>query len=494
MKENVKKLLNETGTSLMSSLAYDTAWVARLGKIAPEISKQAMDWLTNNQLPDGSWGTENPYYYHDRIISTLAAMIVLSEVSRGTKYKKLIDRGLQALEVLTIGATKGLLADPNGATVGFEMLVPTLVAEAERLKLINHQGERILGKISKMRKAKIAQLKGKLISKYHTTAFSAEFVGPDGLAKLDLTNLQENNGSIGHSPAATAFYLMEINPGDTKAIDYLRTAITPDGGFCDLYPFENFERAWVLWNLLLVEKWDEDIVGLMRPHLDNLFEAWKPGKGISYSAHSCIPIDADNTIYAYDMLEQHNYPVDIDAILALEEDDHFRCYDLEVGISPSVNIHAMHMFLKKGYDPTHPMIKKIIKFLDTVKYENAYWTDKWHASPYYSATHYIIACAGYLNHLAQPSIDWVLANQNKDGSWGFYMPTAEETAQSLQALSIWEKKTGEDVDNAIKKGAAWLKQNMEPPYPPLWLGKGLYCPKLIVRSTILSALTMINNQ
>jgi halimadienyl-diphosphate synthase len=490
----VEQLLNETGTSVMSSLAYDTAWVARIRNIDSELSNQALEWLSMNQLSDGSWGTEKPFYYHDRVISTLAAMIVLTKVGRRSMDKKLIERGLQALERITDGATKGLMTDPNGATVGFEMIVPTLVAEAEQLGIIKQQGERVLGRISKMREAKMARLKGKLINKYITTAFSTEMVGAEGIDKLDIANLQEINGSIGHSPAATAFYLLEINPSDSKALTYLRTATTFNGGFCDLFPFETFEQAYVLWNLLLVENWDESVVHLMRPHLDNLFKAWKPGKGISYSALSCVPIDADDTIYAYDMLKQHNYSVDMDAILALEEDDHFRCYELEVGISPSVNIHAMHMFHKNGYSSTHPTIKKIIKYLDSVKHSNAYWTDKWHSSPYYSTTHYIIACAGYQNELARPSINWLLSNQNPDGSWGFFMPTAEETAQSLQALCVWEKKTGANVNNAIKNGIDWLKNNLEKPYPPLWIGKGLYCPELIVRSTILSALTMVNNR
>ena len=340
----------------------------------------------------------------------------------------------------------------------------------------------------------MARLKGKLINKYITTAFSSEMVGAEGIDRLDLNNLQESNGSIGHSPAATAFYLLEINPGDTRSLGYLRSAMSPQGGFCDLYEFESFERAYVLWNLLLVENWDESIRKMMRPHLDYLHKAWKPGRGISYSAHSCVPIDADDTIYAYDMLKQHSYDVDIEAILALEEEDHFRCYELEVGLSPSVNIHAMHMLLKHGYATTHPTIKKLIRYLDSVKVSNAYWTDKWHSSPYYSTTHYIIACAGYQNNLAVPSIDWLISNQNPDGSWGFFMPTAEETAESLQALCVWEKKTGASFNDAIQNGRKWLEKHTEGPYPSLWIGKGLYCPELIVRSTILSALTLVDNR
>ena len=49
------------------------------------------------------------------------------------------------------GATQGLQSDPNGATVGFEMIAPTLAAEAEKLGIIKRQGDRILGRLSKLR-------------------------------------------------------------------------------------------------------------------------------------------------------------------------------------------------------------------------------------------------------------------------------------------------------------------------------------------------------
>ena len=75
----VHELLNIIGPGRMPSIAYDTAWAARLGEIAPDISSAALEWICANQLPDGAWGAAEPFYYHDRVISTLAAMIALSE-------------------------------------------------------------------------------------------------------------------------------------------------------------------------------------------------------------------------------------------------------------------------------------------------------------------------------------------------------------------------------------------------------------------------------
>ena len=158
MPELIEQLLQEIGPGKMSNVAYDTAWVARLGDIDWELSSQALDWLVEHQLPDGSWGAQEPFYYHDRVISTLAAMIALTHRGRRAHDKEQIERGLLALERITSGATQGLRLDPNGATIGFEMIAPTLVAEAEKLGIIKQQGESILKRLSKERSQKLSRI------------------------------------------------------------------------------------------------------------------------------------------------------------------------------------------------------------------------------------------------------------------------------------------------------------------------------------------------
>jgi halimadienyl-diphosphate synthase len=68
VESEIQKLLKEIGPGRMSSTAYDTAWVARLGEVDQDLSNQAMEWLSENQLPDGSWGAKDIFYYHDRVI------------------------------------------------------------------------------------------------------------------------------------------------------------------------------------------------------------------------------------------------------------------------------------------------------------------------------------------------------------------------------------------------------------------------------------------
>jgi halimadienyl-diphosphate synthase len=490
IEQETQKLLQELGTGQMSSTAYDTSWIARLGEIDSDLSNPALEWLCENQLPDGSWGADKPFYYHDRIISTLSAMIALTHRGHRNSDRVQIEKGLLALEKITSGVTQGLNTDLNGATVGFEMIAPTLVAEAEKLGLISHQGQNILGRLKKQREIKLGLLKGRTINRYMSAAFSAEMAGLDGQHMLDLGNLQEKNGSIGHSPSATAYYAIYVKHGDTNALEYLRKFVNPLNGAPDLIPFETFEANWVLWNLTLVNRdWYKDGGAGFQKAIELLKKAWKPGKGMGLSDDYSVP-DGDDTLVAYELLSRFDSNTDINTIFTFEESEHFCAYPYEANSSSSLNIHAIGTLRRAGFENDNPTIVKIMKYLQKSRCSAGYWFDKWNLSPYYTTAHAIIVCAGYADHLVSQPVDWILQTQNNDGAWGYQFTTAEETAYCIQALKIWQKNGGKIPSAIINNAIAWLKDHAEPSYPPLWIGKGLYAPNLIVRSTILSALAL----
>jgi halimadienyl-diphosphate synthase len=491
--DELRSLLKEIGPGRMSNTAYDTAWVARLGDIDTSVSNRALDWLINNQLPDGSWGAASPMYYHDRVICTLAAMIALTHRGRRSTDRKQIERGLVALEAITNGATRGLKNDLNGATVAFEMITPTLIKEAEELNIIKGKCKSsILGKFAQQRERKLGIINNKRIDRRFTMSFSAEMAGLDGKHMLDVENLQETNGSVGNSPSASAYFAINIKPGDRPALDYILRCVKSDGGTPDVAPFDVFEPAWSLWNLNLLRNGTPSTMNLIQPHLDFLKNAWHPGMGIGHAA--CFtPKDSDDSGLVFDLLCQYNKNVDIEALFRYEEKDHFRCYDLEADPSISANIHVLGALQQAGYKADHPAVTKIIIFLRKSRSQNMYWLDKWHASPYYATSHAVIILSdNFDGYLSKEAVDWILKTQKPDGSWGSYeTSTAEETAYCLQALCVYRRHWGNIPAMAIKKGADWLEQNSQPPYEPLWIGKALYCPELVVKSTILSALALV---
>jgi halimadienyl-diphosphate synthase len=136
-------------------------------------------------------------------------------------------------------------------------------------------------------------------------------------------------------------------------------------------------------------------------------------------------------------------------------------------------------------------VQKVLRFLQYTQVGGLYWLDKWHASPFYTSPHAVIACAGFADNLVQNTVAWILATQHPDGGWGYYLSTAEETAGCLQALVAWRRAGHQVPDDVFERGATWLAAHADPPYPPLWIGKSLYAVPVPIRSAVLSALVMV---
>ncbi|MBN2118871.1 MAG: hypothetical protein JW730_20045 [Anaerolineales bacterium] len=491
--ETVDKLLEKVGKDNISSTSYDTAWIARLKDVESDLGNRALEWICEHQHEDGSWGAVFPFYYHDRVVCTLSAMIALTYKGRRQQDKARIQRGLEALDRITAGATQGLQLDSNGGTVGFEVITPTLVAEAEQLGIIKQQKERILGKLRHLRELKMRKLQGLKISRFITVAHSAEMTGKDKLDLLDVERLQEDNGSVGASPAATAHFALYVKPGDQSALNYLSRIIeSHNGGAPALSPFEIFERVWVLWNLSMTNLYqgDKAVANLYDAHMDYLEKQWKPGQGLGLSEFFSVP-DADDTIVAYEILSKFGRKSDLEAVLQYEDKEWFRCYHYEANQSVDVNIHALGALKQAGYDKSNPSVQKALNFIRSKRLRQRYWLDKWNLSPYYTTSHLTISATGYDDQLCEESIKWILETQEPNGSWGFFnIATAEETAYCIQALAIWQRYAGGGFQEQIKRAGLWLSENCEPPYPPLWIGKSLYCPEILVKSCLLSALTL----
>jgi halimadienyl-diphosphate synthase len=480
--DKLKQLLRTIGYGKMAPTAYDTAWVARLTELEEPMGEDALAWLREHQLEDGSWGAAAPRYYHDRLVSTLAAVTALGR--RGDPQDSPhIERARAILNIIISRLTD----DFGFETIGFEMIVPTLMAEAEALGLANPPPDSVMRQIERKRRAKLARLPGGLISRHVTLAFSGEMAGADGVHLFNIPHLQEANGSLGHSPSASAYFALTVRRGDAAALNYLREVAQRDaGGIPNVAPFDNFERAWTLWNLWQTGLLDEEAQELARPHLDFLESAWRPGEGAGYAA-GYTPVDADSGSVVYEVLKRYGRSPDTEAILAFEEDTHFRCFALESNPSLSGNIHVLGALRAAGLPPKHPSVQKIARFLSS----EAYWYDKWHVSPYYPTAHAIIAGAGFLDALVEEAVNWLLATQRPEGAWGRFMATAEETAYALQALVAWQRAGHKVASETLERGRDWLLANESAPYPPLWIGKCLYQPVHVVRGAILSALAML---
>jgi halimadienyl-diphosphate synthase len=514
-KEQIRSLLDDARFGRMTSTAYDTAWIARLAELGEPIGRQALDWLREHQLADGSWGAEQPRYYHDRLICTLAAVTALARCGNENDHIR-----LRRARLGMDNAIKGLAADTVGETIGFEMLAPTLVTEAKDVGAIRRQDDNLLSlllnqqravpvessrealtrrrddnlidRLIRHRMAKMMALPAGKINREVTVAFSAEMAGNDGLKLFDIKNLQERNGSVAHSPSATAYFALNVRKNDPAALDYLRQTVLRNrdgGGVPTVSPFEVFERVWILWNLAVADPLDDEVLAWCQPHLDAVEAAWKPGLGIGFTAEYG-PKGGDETSLTHEMLSRYGRHVDLDAVMRYEGEDYFRCFELEVNPSISANVHVLGALRHAGFEVEHPAVAKVLQFLKQMRFLEMLWFDKWHMSPYYPTSHVIVACAGYADEIIADSIKWIIETQKCDGSWGFYGATAEETAYCLQALITWSRCSYDVPRDVIRRGLDWLADHMDPPYSSLWIGKCLYSPTNVVRSAIVSALLL----
>jgi len=485
-KEEARELVQSLNQRMGPS-PYDIAWLARLRNSAnghahwPDL----IEWLLENQRPDGSWGGEI-VYYHDRIICTLVAAIALCENGRTQRAQKAVKRAERYL-----WHHLHLLPRDPFELVGFELILPTLLDEARALGLDVPAHTCGYGEIQT---AKLRLIPPQMLYSPRITAVhSLEFLGQSGDPER-MRGALTSNGSLGNSPATTAYYL-SLCHDDKHALSYLEAVRDHTGHVIMLYPFRTFELTWVLNNLTFSGLHITEFAG--RDVWEQLQAEMGP-TGIGLDPTFGIP-DGDITSVCSRLLISAGYNVD-SLILARFENKKtriFRTYDYERNISIGTNIHALEAL---GLMPDYPDCRKvreqiITMLLDNRKF-NIYWIDKWHTSPYYATSHALVGLLKedpYLVSACRHTFDWLLHTQRDDGSWGFFEHgTAEETAYTLTALLYYHRRRPVDAD-ILHRGAAYLARTYrgaDSTYPVLWIDKCLYVPYDVVRSAVLAALIL----
>lgn len=475
----------------IAGTAYDTAWVASVPEQDDRRSSRfptALQWLIEHQRPDGSWGG-GVRYEHDRILSTLAALAPLAAFGRRERDRDSVDAGVRYL-----WQHGHLLAHEPAELVGFELLLPALVDRARQAGITVPPHLDIYGT---QRAEKLALIPAHaLYSPRVTVVHSLEFLG-DGADVERLGAAQGENGSLGNSPAATAFYLTHSN--NANAERYLRRCLALNGGAMApvLHPCETFELLWSAYHLFLAGVPAHQLLTL--PERAALTRALTEG-GVSLAPTFPIP-DADDTAVALLLLHDFGQPVDPIVLQRFVQPGAgiFASFPYERHSSVGVNLHVLHALLRvPGYPEVQATIRRIVEYLIDQQIDGLYWIDKWHISPYYATAHVIRVLdelpTGERERI-EPTIararEWLRQTQNSDGSWGFYgQSTAEETAYALLALAHGEHGQCSPGDRRrCALGVQYLHtvQSREHPLPPLWIDKCLYTPTLVVGAAIEAA-------
>ncbi|KAK8630703.1 hypothetical protein V6N13_079484 [Hibiscus sabdariffa] len=130
--DNIKSMLGSMGDGEISCSAYDTAWVALIEDVNGSGSPQfpcTLQWIANNQLPDGSWSDGHVFLAHDRLINTLACVVALKtwNVHRD-KYEKGVSFFKDNISKLGDESAEHM-------PIGFEVAFPSLLDIARTLNI-----------------------------------------------------------------------------------------------------------------------------------------------------------------------------------------------------------------------------------------------------------------------------------------------------------------------------------------------------------------------
>jgi halimadienyl-diphosphate synthase len=488
--EEIRAFLTRVGSSVENPTSYDTAWVAALQDPASSASDPvprfpaALEWLADHQYPDGSWGCSWPYY-HDRLISTLRAVLTLHQQAYSTTDRRRVERGIGYIW----RNAERLRQDP-WETVGFELIFPTLLAEAEQQGLVLPYDA--FAAVQRIRQEKLARAPLHLIYD-RTTALpiNLEGLGP-AFDPARAGEVQEEPGAVPMSPSATAFLLQQC-PDNARARDYLVRVLDASlepGGAPAYWPLETFERSWALYHFQhMMPEIYQVLPRETQPILQKLEEARTP-RGWSPCRYSTIK-DSDSTAVCFSVFSQAGYDLDPRLLYQYEEADCFRTYPFERNPSISANVHVLGALHYCDPGERASRVEKILGFLRRTRQPGGYWYDKWNVSPYYVTGRAILAARDFAPDLVAPAVEWLLHTQRPGGGWGYYAATMEETAYAVLALLGWAA-AGHHIPKApVRRGAEYLQRHFSPlslDYPPLWIAKSLYVPVQVVQSAVLAAL------
>ncbi|XVE73125.1 hypothetical protein DITRI_Ditri11bG0092500 [Diplodiscus trichospermus] len=310
-------MLGSTEDGEISISAYDTAWVALVedvhGSGAPQFPS-ALEWIANNQLPDGSWGDAQIFMAHDRLINTLACVIALKTWNfHPDKYHK-------GVSFFKENISKLENENEEHMPVGFEVAFPSLLEIARSLNIEVPYDAPVFQAISAKRDLKLTRIPKEIMHNVPTTLLHS-LEGMPGLDWKKLLKLQCQDGSFLFSPSSTAFVLMQTK--DENCLRYLQKTVQRfNGGVPNVYPVDLFEHIWTVDRLqrLGISRYFQAEI---KEFLEYVYRYWTED-GICWSRNSRVH-DIDDTAMGFRLLRLRGYEVSADVFRHFEKGGEFFC-------------------------------------------------------------------------------------------------------------------------------------------------------------------------
>nr|UVE15961.1 nomal-copalyl diphosphate synthase [Leonurus japonicus] len=370
--EYIRILLKTIGDGRISVSPYDTAWIALIkdldGRDSPQFPS-SVEWIAENQLPDGSWGDDQFFCVYDRLVNTLACVVALRSWNvHAHKTEKGITYIKENVHKLEDGNEEHM-------TCGFEVVFPALLQRAQSLGIngIPYNAP-VIEKIHNRREKKLKRIPMEVVHKVPTSLlFSLE--GLENLEWEKLLKLQSPDGSFLTSPSSTAFAFLHTK--DRKCFHFIQNIVqTFNGGAPHTYPVDIFGRLWAVDRLqrLGISRFFESEIGDFLSHVHRF---WSDKAGV-FSGRESVFCDIDDTSMGLRLLRMHGYHVDPHVLVNFKKGDKFSCYDGQMMecSSPIYNLYRASQLRFPGEEILEEANKFAFQFLQDKLATNQI-LDKW---------------------------------------------------------------------------------------------------------------------
>ncbi|KAL3644875.1 Gly-Xaa carboxypeptidase [Castilleja foliolosa] len=320
--DSIKSMLQSMGDGEISISPYDTAWVALVEDIsggaarAPQFPA-SLDWISNSQLDDGSWGDCSIFSIYDRLLNTLGCVVALRS------WNMHPDKTHKGIMFIKENIHK--LEDENEEhmPIGYEVALPSLIEIAKKLEIDIPENTPGLQEIYARRELKLTRIPRDIMHKMPTTLLhSLEGMGK-GLMWEKLLKFQCANGSFLFSPSSTAFALQQTK--DLNCLKYLDNCVRKfKGGVPNVYPVDMFEHVWAVDRLQRL-----GISRHFQPEIDECLDyvhRYWTDKGICWARNSHIVQDIDDTAMGFRLMRLHGYDISADVFKNFEKGGEFFCF------------------------------------------------------------------------------------------------------------------------------------------------------------------------
>ncbi|KAL5707796.1 ent-kaurene synthase [Ranunculus cassubicifolius] len=308
-EERIRKMFKKVELSVSS---YDTAWVAMvpsLGLPQQPCFPECLNWLLENQLPDGSWSLPKRGHLltKDSMLSTLACIMALKRWDIGGEHVK---KGLDFM-----GSNFGAVTDKKQlCPIGFDIIFPRLIEITKDMDLKLPFNTNCIHTLLRNRDSEFDRLSrcNSNASKSYLAYVSEGLAQPCDMKEI--IKYKMKNGSILNSPSTSAAFLIQQH--DVECLEYLQSLLQVFGNAVPtMCPMDMYIRLRMIDRIGKLGI-DRHFKNEIKQAMDETYRCW-------LQRDEEVFLDMEICALAFRLLRTNGYEVSSDEFDGFEKEEHF---------------------------------------------------------------------------------------------------------------------------------------------------------------------------